>query len=98
MTHNEMPEDTVEELVNSKARNLIAPGVGVRYLTTEDAIEIATTAYNKGVEVGRVEERDKARRFVEDYKEKYRGCGMADSMLALDELLEAITPLPDNKI
>lgn len=33
-----------------------------------------------------------AYKFVADYKNKYRGCGMADSMLALDELLEALTP------
>ena len=32
-----------------------------------------------------------ANKFVGDYVEKYQGCGMADSMLAITEMLEAIT-------
>lgn len=46
---------------------------------------------------GREEAVTKARNFVEGYKEKYRGCGMADSFLALDEMLEALTPQGDNQ-
>lgn len=56
-------------------------------------------SFDRGLELGQqqVEEavsevKDRAYKFVAEYKEKYAGCGMADSMLALDELLQALTP------
>ena len=66
--------------------------------------EVYTKGYNAGLADGtgkpllaieQIREeavREKAYQFVRDYKEKYKGCGMADSMLALDELLQALTP------
>ena len=33
---------------------------------------------------------EEVNKYICNYKEKYRGCGMADSMLALDDLIQSL--------
>jgi hypothetical protein len=49
--HNEMPKDTVEEIQNLICSKLSY--TGQESISSDDALAIATTAHNKGVEVGR---------------------------------------------
>jgi len=91
--HNEMPKDTVEELIkefNRKHLQFRSEGGfnvdnGIDYEAQIEWLRSAlTTAYNKGVEVGRVEEGELTR---------YALSGKPE---ALDLLRGAVlTPLPD---
>jgi hypothetical protein len=83
MTHNEMPKDTVEEQADKLATSItnLAFEKGARlrnqdYLNVKKEIQKAlTTAYNKGVEVGRVEERERIAEFKPRTIECKSGCG-----------------------
>jgi pyruvate formate-lyase activating enzyme-like uncharacterized protein len=104
-----MPKDTVEELKEKlldkfdeiKFKETQSKIDGLKAIELEDkAIEEAlTTAYNKGVEVGRVEEKNQQlivmTMFVEEKGEKYPLGQYLDMQFALAKHL---TPLPDDKI
>ena len=96
MEHNKIPKDTVEELFDevkrqAEIRKWNAPNID--YVM----IEALTTAYNKGVEVGRVEKLKKAGNFV---GELYQSGNMGDNEYELlteffNEELGIPTPLSE---
>jgi len=92
--HNEMPKDTVEELKN-EAREYEGPAADFRMeqsvVPLEHVDHLLTTAYNKGVEVGRVEERVKVFNIVKD---KLNNCQTAYCEGVLEEIISVLTPLP----
>ncbi len=86
MSHNEMPKDTVEELVSSLMvdRNYFE-GRGMR--KDEEKLRAAlTTAYNKGVEVERIEIEQRLKRSWDKSIDE-------GTVWDLGNALEALTPL-----
>jgi hypothetical protein len=104
MTHNEMPKDTVEEHAQILQDMYFENGAVVDINSWNKTKEILTTVYKKGVEVGEEQARKDAywhadivrRRMIvdalEDIKEHYNLEGY------IDGAIEALTPLPDDKI
>ena len=95
--HNEIPKDTVAELVafieiDGVAVALFESEVGMK-LTVSGSNEYVkeiplTTIYNKGVAVGRVEEK-------EEIKSAFCDRGLTSSVFFDKVLQEAGTPLPE---
>ena len=100
MTHNKMPKDTVEEVLKEKFdwfldtevhfRNFNGQMAVMNVKTFEETLRKAfTTAYNKGVEEGREEERNSYENFCIKH-------GLNPNVSADTPLLDSISP--DDKI
>lgn len=111
MTHNEVPKDTVEELVGQFRDQTQTPrlqGHALDFYNLDHwLIDVLTTAYNKGVEVERERIEDEFARvadYTEDVTADVLGEPINTSFYRLYEgqwehiIKPKVTPLPDDKL
>jgi hypothetical protein len=104
MTHNEMPKDTVEKLLqgfrelayDAGSTNIHAGGSRTEDIETY-LKEALTTAHNKGFEVGRVEERNKMSKTIVAMSWDATN-ETPDAVRILKNLHDLVNPLPEGNI
>jgi hypothetical protein len=105
MTHNEMPKDTVEELTVETTLALFE-AIKKFQVSRDHSLDIdkvlkpfLTTAYNKGVEDGERQLKQRATRsFIMSMNDAEPGFDDPQSAYIESSFLHALTPLPDDKI
>jgi hypothetical protein len=83
-----MPKTLPE--IEKRAEEMIDSWDDLLYYQKESLKKFAHDFLTQSFHAGEESTKDIACKFVQSYEEKYKGCGMGDSLLALRELLEAL--------